>query len=511
MLGIGRLVFHLNAFLLIWSGPSTLAKAAEIFASDSIEVQMFNPFPTVTLEDLNREGIPVDFSHYAHFRIEGPIENGDANRLDEITSHFREFDEVVISFDSPGGSYAEALRIGDLIFGRDFTTFVGMHDECLSACAIAFLGGRQLLIRSILSEPSRYIHYQGRLGFHAPFNRELPVGVSQQDIPAEYIAELFYAQAREAIRELQERLERWELTGDFVFEMLGYGPNEFLYIDNYPIARRNRIGILVDFNPDDPFGINFLDAVRVCNFLISTAIGPNTRYRTGFARFSILRDFEEILELHENMPVDGTYFEIEGMVPGRGYLPCRVWQEHDRGWVATVSGNLPGPGIVDDFGMDPRLDREAPFPINRVTRFGMSFQPFAFAEGSRLVDREDAKSLLGSLVDRDDYLEFLRSSPFSIEESAVGYVTCNDPENILEELLCEYPEVMFANQILYEREQEAAVVGSARSIGKEEWEEILIDLCNIDNVNQTHIDSVISAGECLFFLMSARLHYLDRE
>ncbi|WP_157021105.1 hypothetical protein [Parasedimentitalea huanghaiensis] len=81
---------------------------------------------------------------------------------------------------SSGGSLAEAVRIAEFLRGpedvierdailplRNLATVVAAGDTCESACAILFMAGQ-------VSEgqhgrfPDRYLHKDGRLGFHAP-------------------------------------------------------------------------------------------------------------------------------------------------------------------------------------------------------------------------------------------------------------------------------------------------------------------------------------------------------
>lgn len=59
-----------------------------------------------------------------------------------------------IHLDSHGGRIGAAIKLRDLIRERGLNTYVS--GQCLSACTVAYLGGRE-----------RYIHPEGRLGFHA--------------------------------------------------------------------------------------------------------------------------------------------------------------------------------------------------------------------------------------------------------------------------------------------------------------------------------------------------------
>jgi len=103
------------------------------------------------------------------FKLEGPISAGDADRLSSAISqsHVDPYDERTgsLCLKSNGGSYAEALKIADLIFERGLSTVVEFGSECYSACAIIFMAG----VTSERESPMRKLSAGGVLGFHAPY------------------------------------------------------------------------------------------------------------------------------------------------------------------------------------------------------------------------------------------------------------------------------------------------------------------------------------------------------
>lgn len=75
--------------------------------------------------------------------LSGEIVRGDAEKVRRILDRETgNIDGGVIYFDSPGGDYEEALRLGEAIFEKGWTTRVSRGSTCLSACAFAFLGGK---------------------------------------------------------------------------------------------------------------------------------------------------------------------------------------------------------------------------------------------------------------------------------------------------------------------------------------------------------------------------------
>ena len=97
--------------------------------------------------------------------LTGKISAGDAKRVSRLLG---EDDSTVVFLNSTGGDYREGLALAALFKERLVRTFVPAGSSCLSACAIAFLGGSAEGEEG--TQPSaRSIAVGARLGFHAPF------------------------------------------------------------------------------------------------------------------------------------------------------------------------------------------------------------------------------------------------------------------------------------------------------------------------------------------------------
>ena len=72
---------------------------------------------------------------------------------------------ATIEFSSKGGDLLEGIKIGYLLREFDVATLVREGDLCLSACALAFLGGTQSR-QPPAAIPSRRIAIGGKVGFH---------------------------------------------------------------------------------------------------------------------------------------------------------------------------------------------------------------------------------------------------------------------------------------------------------------------------------------------------------
>jgi hypothetical protein len=102
----------------------------------------------------------------------------------------------LVHLDSPGGRISEAVRIGDVIKSRSLSTYVS--HQCMSACTIIFLNGKDRLITS-----------EGKLGFHQP---DFP-GMSTED-------------RQEAIASQENLLEQLGVSASFAHKASSAAPND---------------------------------------------------------------------------------------------------------------------------------------------------------------------------------------------------------------------------------------------------------------------------------------------
>jgi hypothetical protein len=87
--------------------------------------------------------------------IRGELNAGDERRFANIAV---DLPDAIVAFDSPGGNLVAGIEIGKAIRLKDFATAVPASATCASACAIAWLGGRQ-----------RMMGANACIGFHAAF------------------------------------------------------------------------------------------------------------------------------------------------------------------------------------------------------------------------------------------------------------------------------------------------------------------------------------------------------
>jgi hypothetical protein len=100
------------------------------------------------------------------FLLQGQIQGGETLALEVLIGKLPPSRSAAIILHSPGGDLLEGMKLGRFFYRARIATFVlGYGGGCHSACALAFLGGRDHDRR-----PSRTKMTGGNLGFHQ-FNR----------------------------------------------------------------------------------------------------------------------------------------------------------------------------------------------------------------------------------------------------------------------------------------------------------------------------------------------------
>lgn len=391
-----------------------LAQAAQIEFAQAVTEKFVTPFTWTTMEGVVPQLAEIEFTELQHIRISGPIKAGDSQRLinlldsPEYTGDRQHgWQSLVVSFDSPGGSYEEGLALSDTIQKYSAATYVGAGDSCLSACALAWLGGRRQTIRAVMWQPSRYLHVDAELGFHAPFNREYPEGVGNLgQAGIELVANLFYDLARESIRDIQARMSDWQVRPEFVVEMLGRGPEEFLMIDQAAPLFGNGFTLLSN-QSRKVRQISLLEGTVVCDYLLMVALALADDFRM-ISRPQVTWNFTNPADLitfgngraawgRTLGVVDADGMTISWVVPGRGPYQCHVTQAGDE-WHVTMNGDFPRldnqlevnggrPFIVTEHNA---LGLQTPWKVLKNDDLYLSADPFAAVPVEFL--REDGPS-----------------------------------------------------------------------------------------------------------------------
>ena len=173
--------------------------------------------------------------------LSGEISRGDTEKLKKLVANLLQqnvFCEVetpaVIQLNSPGGHFSEGLRLAAFFRETGVGTLVGNGDRCLSACAVAFLGGTRHLCLDGDFQNYRRLEPQAQLGFHAPRLAVPDINVSKRMMEAAYNV------AVKQIATLIEVAKKSGIQSSLIVEMLKVGADGFYYIDT--VAKAGRWG-----------------------------------------------------------------------------------------------------------------------------------------------------------------------------------------------------------------------------------------------------------------------------
>lgn len=178
--------------------------------------------------------------------LKGQISEGDASRIVEIVAESTLFssdesNDIVVSLDSEGGSFEEALKLADLFSEIPIGTYVGADAVCMSACAIAFLGGKKLSEEANSIYTDRTMHPSAKLGFHAP-----SLGLSGTSLVPADLLEKSYSTALQAVAGIVDRNDDLKIEDTLLLEIVRTPPDDFYMVEILDDAARWSIAIDTD-------------------------------------------------------------------------------------------------------------------------------------------------------------------------------------------------------------------------------------------------------------------------
>jgi hypothetical protein len=182
-------------------------------------------------------------------QLSGTIEKGDAEKLRPIieknrySTQFQDGDDDLsagkarVCFDSPGGSLIEGVAIAKLLHDNRIGSAVGRGKSCLSACAVAFMGGLSSYENDMADQPNRVVHPLGKLGFHAP-----DLGVPQGEYDETTVKQAYVVAVKSVAAVLDMSLEV-NFPTSLATVMLGTPAQDMYLIDTIDEAARWRVAI----------------------------------------------------------------------------------------------------------------------------------------------------------------------------------------------------------------------------------------------------------------------------
>ncbi|NDW04672.1 hypothetical protein [Jiella pacifica] len=176
--------------------------------------------------------VTADPLHRCTLELAGPIVAGDAERLADRL----EFGGI-LCLRGPGGSYPEGVKLALMLHEKGIATEVRAEQSCLSACAIAFMGGSTVTETDLGAFPHRYLHKDATLGFHAPY-----LEIGEGDFDRESVLSAYQA-AIQAIGLLIANRETLNLPTQLIEALLEKGSDDFEFVDTVDEAGLYKIGL----------------------------------------------------------------------------------------------------------------------------------------------------------------------------------------------------------------------------------------------------------------------------
>lgn len=271
-------------------------------------------------------------------RLSGVIEPGDAEKIapalrramadrgvpasavpDELSrADTLRLGPVRICLSSPGGSFAEALRMAEAIHGV-LGTAVPRGAECLSACAVLFMAGSHATQGDAGTVANRVLHAGGRLGFHAPSLVVAEGGYSEAEVNRAY------GIAVAGIGRLIELSGRLKISPTLIAEMLQTPADEMMMIDTVFEAGRWLIPVAGTVHPRE---ITPLAVSNACNTYWAWKNDRLASSGRGYGRDASARSGWEVS--YGETPYGAPAARLDGFGP-EGLLSCLLTLPADPG------------------------------------------------------------------------------------------------------------------------------------------------------------------------------------
>ena len=300
------------------------------------ETHAFN----ITLDTKSIPGLTPKAPLVAHtLRISGPFGQGDGDKLRVMLAGLKAKTArtagqplATAELSSSGGDLFEGLKVGYLFREFEVATLVRKGDVCLSACAMAFLGGTASR-QPPTPLPSRTIEIGGQVGFH---NFTLDATVVQNETKGDATAGIArgFGLGRAGASALIRYAADLGVDPGFIAQLLARPPDTWLYIDT------TEMFLTVGACPsgrEPPLGRLEQQAVNICNH----ASGGSSIAEASQARPTAAREAKRYLLEQVQRNVESV--NIKG--PLVGQLAGVLASKDDR-LIESVYSDLRAAGIA---------------------------------------------------------------------------------------------------------------------------------------------------------------------
>lgn len=320
----------------------------------------------VSLPSSERQGLflRADAQETPRLRLTGMIEAGDAEKLRGELIKLQASSPAkpgmplaTIELSSLGGNLSEGIRIGELLRSFGIVAVVRKQDVCLSACALALLGGTTA--RAAAAYPADCnVEIGGKVAFHNFFLDHTALRSGTHDDPVASRLQGF-ADARGGAAMLVRYAADLGLPPSFVANLMARPVEEFQYVETIgeflalnlcpvgldrpalPLSHQ-AVNVcnnsLAAFAPLSAFIVGPIAAPRVRQYMLErvqagmNAAGTSGRLADQLATWSVMRNKDEVGRLYDDLraagvalpEVVGPTFEVSLNRSGRVRPACYV-------------------------------------------------------------------------------------------------------------------------------------------------------------------------------------------
>lgn len=297
-------------------GGGILIAAALVLAAPSLQAA------ELAIASFEEIGQDAERKVALHLHLSGPIDGTEIDALSEVLGTLDiatlapQARQIEITLDSAGGGFADGLRLADFFDAQIIATRVQAGARCLSACALAFLGGSRWDPDLAFVTSRRVVEPGASLGFHAP-----ALALSEDgDFDSRSVASA-YATALESMGALVDR--DVTIPRGLIRAIITTPPNEMFILRT--VDEFLAWDIDVDWRPAD-WQPDAVDIARICAhgnaWRMGLMAGNFNGARFGYASTEdvvaeIARDVLEYAPTGQDGPVIYGYATMPAMFQGQ--------------------------------------------------------------------------------------------------------------------------------------------------------------------------------------------------
>ncbi len=217
----------------------------------------------------------VETPKYNIIYASGRIQSGDLYRFKKVYYSLPSYNQTVVILKSNGGEMQVGIDLGKFFYNHKIATAVKEHSKCVSSCALAFLGGRD-----IYGHKLRILPRNSRLGFHN-FYYKNSAYVGPSKIQRDLNSVVEYFSYVDAPNKLMHKMLKTKPTS--VFWITNRRNKHYLATKKISIEKEIRKSVYSENNNIATYFPTKKEAIKKYFQKINDAITLNSDYQTSTA------------------------------------------------------------------------------------------------------------------------------------------------------------------------------------------------------------------------------------